>query len=98
MRGSWFWMVKVYLKELLQDDSKALKEYGVHSKTRLLVMRTAKAAASSKLASQEDRASRLARLRDAAAAVASRGDGRFAADYPKPFMLTQNTFHMSCSC
>ncbi len=67
--------------ELLQDDAKALKEYGVHSKTRLLVMRTAKAAASSKLANQEDRALRLTRLRDAAAAVASRGDGRFPANH-----------------
>lgn len=63
---------------LLQDDAKALKEYGVHSKTRLLVMRTAQAAASKKLATQEDRALRLTRLRDAAAAVASRGDGRSA--------------------
>lgn len=63
---------------LLQDDTKALKEYGVHGKTRLLVMRTAKAAASSKLATEEDRAQRLSRLRDAAAAVASRGDGRCA--------------------
>ena len=42
-------------------------------------MRTAKAAASAKLASQEDRAQRLTRLRDAASAVASRGDGRSAA-------------------
>ena len=66
----------------------------MHSKTRLLVMRTAKAAASSKLASQEDRALRLTRLRDAAAAVASRGDGRFPADYQKPPILAQNIFHM----
>lgn len=63
---------------LLQDDTKALKEYGVHGKTRLLVMRTAKATASSKLATEEYRALRLTRLRDAAAAVASRGDGRCA--------------------
>ena len=60
----------------LQADSKALKDYGVHSKSRLLVMRTAKAAASSKFAQQEGRAQRLARLKEAASAVASRGDGR----------------------
>ena len=41
-------------------------------------MRTAKAAASAKLARQEDRLQRLTRLKDAAAAVASRGDGRCA--------------------
>ena len=77
--------------EVPQDDSKALKEYGVHSKTRLLVMRTAKAAASNKLASQEDRALRLTRLRDAAAALASGGDGRFPPNYQKPsLMLAQN--------
>ena len=77
--------------EVPQDDSKALKEYGVHSKTRLLVLRTAKAAASSKLASQEDRALRLTRLRDAAAALASRGDGRFPTNYQKrSLMLAQN--------
>ena len=40
-------------------------------------MRTAKAAASSKLATEEDRALRLTQLKDAAAAVASRGDGRY---------------------
>ena len=60
----------------MQDDGKALTDYGVHSKTRMLVMRTAKAAASAKLAAQESRAQRLARLKDAAAAVAARGDGR----------------------
>ncbi len=60
----------------VQDDAKALTDYGVHSKTRLLVMRTARAAASAKLAAQESRAQRLARLKDAAAAVAARGDGR----------------------
>ncbi len=60
----------------VQDDAKALADYGVHSKTRLLVMRTARAAASAKLAAQESRAQRLARLKDAAAAVAARGDGR----------------------
>ncbi|DBB10937.1 hypothetical protein WJX82_008688 [Trebouxia sp. C0006] len=59
----------------LEDDAKALTDYGVHSKTRLLVMRTARAAASAKLAAQESRAQRLARLKDAAAAVAARGDG-----------------------
>ena len=60
----------------VQDDGKALTDYGVHSKSRMLVMRTAKAAASAKLAAQESRAQRLARLKDAAAAVAARGDGR----------------------
>lgn len=53
----------------------------MHSKTKLLVMRTAQAAASKKLATQEDRALGLTRLRDAAAAVASRGDGRSASRY-----------------
>ena len=47
-------------------------------------MRTAKAAASNKLAGQEDRALRLTRLRDAAAAVASRGDGRLTSNYQNP--------------
>ncbi|KAL3142217.1 hypothetical protein ABBQ38_002565 [Trebouxia sp. C0009 RCD-2024] len=71
----------------LEDDTKALKEYGVHGKTRLLVMRTAKAAASSKLATEEDRAQRLSRLRDAAAAVASRGDGSLWNDDAYEFAL-----------
>lgn len=62
--------------DCVQDDTKALKDYGIHSRSRLLVMRTATAAASTKLAAQEGRAQRLARLKDAAAAVAARGDGR----------------------
>lgn len=68
--------VLVVTEPLTQADSKALKDYGVHGKTRLLVMRTAKAAASAKLADQEVRAQRLARLKEAASAVAARGDGR----------------------
>ena len=41
-------------------------------------MRTSSAQAHVQLAQQEDRAQRLARLQDAAAAIAVRGDGRFA--------------------
>ncbi|DBA81188.1 TPA: hypothetical protein ACH3X2_007006 [Trebouxia sp. C0005] len=71
----------------LEDDAKALTDYGVHSKTRLLVMRTARAAASAKLAAQESRAQRLARLKDAAAAVAARGDGSSWNDGAHEFAL-----------
>ena len=61
-----------------QDSNRSLHSYGVHARTRLLVMRASSAQGHAQLAQQEDRAQRLARLKDAAAAIAARGDGRFA--------------------
>lgn len=68
----------------------------MHSKTRLLVIRTAKAAASNKLAGQEDRALRLTRLKDAAAAVASRGDGRLTSNYQNSSPMLAHIYFQVC--
>lgn len=61
-------------------------------------MRTSSAQSHAQLVKQEDRAQRLARLKDAAAAIAARGDGRSSSTFRVqhcllPFLLVLRTSH-----